>query len=506
MVLHRFGVVAPEVRALVDDQRVVRHGRHGERAVLTRVVPLVLGLDVEPAGGAVVGQHLVAVVVVGQRQLVVVAVAQPVGSGLEGHGAVERRVGGAHDGHPALIAVAAVAVERAPELQRLRLAARDVAGHGIAGIRGQHPRLVTGRHVEQLLVRRIGVVGDIDGVDQLLGVVALFERIVETHETPFVRKLQERRNGLFEDAVAVVEDAELGPVVIDALGEDHEGPDGVALVVGPLRKVAVGRKEVVELPDEPAVAACFVGAVERLAHQRLVVHRHADHAHGRGGPGGMVVHAVEDLVVLAVALHAVHQEIGHRPEQVALDAFPLGRGQVVVDAVVGHGGVDQPHALVERLPEDAARCLRHRYGMEAQRRVEIGIGRQHVGHAAGIPLVARELPGDAAVDHLVVVELVPLVGVAAPAVARLRHGDRSGQRGIGARQCAGYRSVERGHLAPVGAHGLRAAAREHQRRVFGPRRKQRQRQEGNKKYLFHDPVVISLFRCPPRPAANRHAA
>ncbi len=431
-----------------------------------------------------------AVVVVGQRQLVVVAVAQAVGGGFERHGAVERRVGGAHDGHPALVAAAAVAVERAPEPQWLRLAARDVAGHGIAGVRGEHPALITGRHVEQLLVRRIGVVGDVDGVDQLLGVVALFERIVETHETSLVGELQERRNGLFQNAAAVVEDTQFGPVVIDALGEDHERPDGVALVVGPLRKVAVGREKVVELLHEPAVAARAIAPVQRLMHKFLVVHRHADHAHGRGGPGGMVVHAVEDLVILAVVLHAVHQEVGHRPEQIALDAFPLGRGQVVVDAVVGHRRVDEPHALVERLPEDAARSLREGHGMESQRRIEVGIGRQHVGHAAGIPLVARELPGDAAVDHLVVVELVALVGAAASAVARLRHLDRSSQSNVGPGQRAGDRSVESRHLAPVGPHRLDAALREHQRRMGGGARKNRKRKEKQKEGLFHRSVDL----------------
>ena len=505
MVLHRLVVVAVEVRTFVDDQRVVGHGLHGERFVLVRIVSLVLGLDVEPAGRPVITEHLVAVVVVGEGKLVVVSVAQAVGRGLEGDGAVQRGVRRADHRYPTLVAVAAVAVEGTVEGQRLGLSAGDVARHGKTGIRREHPVLITGRHVKQRLVRRIGVVGDVHGIDQLLRVVALQQRIVEAHETSVVSQLEERRNGLQQNSVTILEDLQIGPVVVDALREDHEGPDGVTLVVGTLGEVTVGREEVVELLDESAVLARLIGSVEGLAHQLLVAHGHTDHADGRRGPRGMVVHLVEDLVVAAVPLHAVHQEVSHRSEKVPFHIGTFLRRHVVVDAVVGHRGVDQPDAFVERLPEDAARGLRQRDGMEPERRIEVGIGLQHVGHAAGILLLTGHLPGDAAVDHFVVVEFVAFVGVAAPAVAGLRNLDLRRQRGIRTGERPGHGGIEGRDLAPGLAHLGNPFGREQQRRMRRPGAERHHRCEECKQEFFHD-LIPFLRRFPNGPAGCRPAA
>ena len=244
------------------------------------------------------------------------AVAQAVRGGLQGHERVQGRVGRPDGGHAALRAVAAVAIEGAPELQGTGLAAGDVARHGITGVRRQELALIALGDIEQLLVRGVGLVGDIDRIDQLLRVVTLQQRIVEAQETPLVSQLGQRGDRLRKDAVAIPEDADLGPVVVDALGEDHERPDGVALVVGPLGEVAVGREEVVQLTDETASFSALVRAVEGPIHQIVVAHRHTDHTHGGRSPGAVVVHLVEHLVIGRIPVHAVHDEVGNGTEQV----------------------------------------------------------------------------------------------------------------------------------------------------------------------------------------------
>ncbi len=179
----------------------------------------------------------------------------------------------------------------------------------------------------------------------------------------------------------------------------------------------------------------------------------------------MVVHLVEHLVIGRIPVHAVHDEVGNGTEQVLLHPLPLGIREVVVHAVVGDGGMHEPYALVERLPEDATRRAGELHGVESQRGIELGVLQQHVDHIAGIALVAGHLPSDAAVEHLIVVELVLLVGVTAAAVFGLRHDE--GQRKSLVRPLQGslQRAVECGHRTAPGTNLLHALPSQQQRGV-----------------------------------------
>ena len=301
--------------------------------------------------------------------------------------------------------------------------------------------------------------------------------------------------------------------MLDTLRKDHERPDGITLVIGPLGEITVGRKKIVQLTDKTAFFTRFIGTIKRFVHQRIIAHGHTDHAHGRGRPGGMVVHLIEHLVVAAIAFQAVHQKVGHRTEQILLHIGTLGGGHIVVNAVIGHRGVYQPDAFVERLPEDAARGLREGHGMETQRRIEFGISRQHLCNTTGIFLLAGHLPRNAAVDHLVIVELMTLMRIASAPVTRLGHNNLRSHGGIGSGQRTDHHGIERRDLAVGFTHGGNALLREQQRGMLpGRQDKCRKSEQKGQKQLFHrsitffTPIPNCAGRLPARWAKSYSAA
>ena len=190
------------------------------------------------------------------------------------------------------------------------------------------------------------------------------------------------------------------------------------------------------------------------------------HADCGGSPCGMIMHAVEHVMVGLEVLIAVHDKVGHVEQQILLNGITLFLGQRLGDTVVGHGGMYQPHTLVQCLPEQATTQLRQRHGVQSPGRIQAGIHQQHVGDIARIALVACILVGQTAMEHRIIVRLVLLMYHTATAVfrGRNRHGCR--QCLVGSDDELVYRLIESWHLAKHLSDGGYLIGTDQQRRVM----------------------------------------
>ena len=166
--------------------------------------------------------------------------AQAVGGGLEGDGAVELFGRGTHDTEGALSAVAAVAQPHAVEPEGFGFSERQSFGDGKSCVGYKHLVLIVTDDGKQALVGGIGVVCDVHRRNELLSAVPLLQGVVEVHEFALVGHLEQGIYGFEQDAVAVLEDLQLRIIDVQALGKGDERPDCVPQVVGALGEVSVG--------------------------------------------------------------------------------------------------------------------------------------------------------------------------------------------------------------------------------------------------------------------------
>src|SRR3546814_1417451 len=89
-----------------------------------------------------------------------------------------------------------------------------------------------------------------------------------------------------------------------------------------------------------------------------------------GRPGRVIVDAVDDL------RRTVRQEARHRADHLVVDALTVGGGQRVANLRIALHRVDEEDAVVEALPEQAARVLVGLCGMRPKSRLKIGISEQ----------------------------------------------------------------------------------------------------------------------------------
>ena len=148
---------------------------------------------------------------------------------------------------------------------------------------------------------------------------------------------------------------------------------------------------------------------------------------------------------------ARHDEVGVRIEEFLLNERTLFRSQIIVHAVVRHRGMHQEDALVEGLPEDAPRVARQAQWMEIELRVEINVSKEYVLDLLRVLFFSAELPGNAQIVHIVVIELMHLVTVSAAAVLGRGETDFAGDGRLGFLHQHVQRCVEDGEFPPVGA-------------------------------------------------------
>ncbi|OPZ80448.1 MAG: hypothetical protein BWY77_01068 [bacterium ADurb.Bin431] len=138
----------------------------------------------------------------------------------------------------------------------------------------------------------------------------------------------------------------------------------------------------------------------------------------------------------------------HWAEEIFFDPGPDGRGQLVMDAIIGHGGIGEPEGFVEHLVEELARGLVFSLGVTSQVGIEVGIFEQHVPDEAGRPFVAGDGEINPRLLHLAIILLVAFVFIAA-ALAGGRNLDGPVQGGLHPRFHGFKRADEEGIFAHI---------------------------------------------------------
>ncbi|MCY1429528.1 hypothetical protein D9M71_454490 [compost metagenome] len=128
----------------------------------------------------------------------------------------------------------------------------------------------------------------------------------------------------------------------------------------------------------------------------------------------MVVDLVEVFRVAA-------QELRHRPEHIVVDGAALIGAEAVADRVVALHRVDQPHRIIEGLPEQAAGNLPAPFRVGTEAGVELGVPEEYVAREVRISLVTGEPVQRARGLDGLVIALVLFVGVAAALVLGHRY-------------------------------------------------------------------------------------
>src|SRR3546814_4814290 len=125
-------------------------------------------------------------------------------------------------------------------------------------------------------------------------------------------------------------------------------------------------EEQVELAQEAGLAA-LVEPEQRLVDKVAVAEQIAREADARGGPGRVIVDAVDHL------RRAVRQEARHRADHIVVDALAVGGGQRIANLGIALHRVDEKDAVVEALPEDAARSEEHTSELQSLMRISYAV-------------------------------------------------------------------------------------------------------------------------------------
>ncbi len=313
----------------------------------------------------------------------------------------------AQDRQAAAVAVGAIAQQHRAVVEGLGLVGGQCLRHLQAFGRKQQAFLLLG-HRQQAVITGARI-GDADAGHQLFGVDALVQdRIVDREEQAAIAGLHQHIHRLQQHAIATREDLPLRLIAFDGVGEQQERRQCIALVVGAFLVVAIGREQQVDLPQE-AELVVLLAAAQGLLHQFLVAQHVAGHAGGGHRPRGVVM----DLVVV---LRFADEELGHRPEHLRFDGVAVLGGQRVTDRVIALDGVDQPHRIVEHLPEHAAGNLAATLRVRAQRGVKLGVLQQHVARVVHVGPVAGQPVQRARRQQCLVVALVLFMGAPAALV------------------------------------------------------------------------------------------
>ena len=177
---------------------------------------------------------------------------------------------------------------------------------------------------------------------------------------------------MFPDAAAWI-------IPINRIAKHHERHQRITLVIWPFRVISIGRKQQLGLAQEPALAV-FIEAEQRNIDQMPIIQQIAGHAHPGGGPGRMIVNALERF------RRSDRQKICRLAKHLIVDSVALLGRQRIADRLIPLYRIDQPHGVIQNLPEQSPRILVRLCRMFAQSRIKLCIAKQHI---AGITCIFR---------------------------------------------------------------------------------------------------------------------
>ena len=129
MITGRHFYIAAEIGRFINHQCVVCNGLFGKRFVLTCVMSLILGFDIEKTGSSVICQNLVSIIIIGHCEFIVMSVAKTMRSGFQGQGTIQFRVCRANHGNASLVSFASVAEHAAAIYNWSSFATGNITGY-----------------------------------------------------------------------------------------------------------------------------------------------------------------------------------------------------------------------------------------------------------------------------------------------------------------------------------------------------------------------------------------